>query len=274
MKLAFSTLGCPDWRWNDIYSTAKDLKFDGIEVRGVANELYVPHIKVFAPEHIDATVAKLHELNLEIPMLTSGISIGTPYSPSSGEDIGPMDAAKEYIDLAQKLGAKYVRVMISSHPQPEECDLDKALALYTEMCRYGGDKGVMPLIETNGILASSKAMEEFVENIDSANKGVLWDIHHPYRFFSEDPRETFRNIGRFVKYTHVKDSRMLGETISYRMMGYGDVPVFDALKVLKENGYMGYVSLEWVKRWNPDLEEPGIVFAHFMSYITFLMARL
>ena len=58
------------------------------------------------------------------------------------------------------------------------------------------------------------------------------------------------------------------------MMGYGDVPVFDALKVLKENGYDGTVSLEWVKRWNPDLEEPGIVFAHFMSYITFLMGRL
>ena len=38
--------------------------------------------------------------------------------------------------------------------------------------------------------------------------------------------------------------------------------------------YDGTVSLEWVKRWNPDLEEPGIVFAHFMSYITFLMGRL
>lgn len=274
MKLAFSTLGCPDWRWNDIYSTAKDLKFDGIEVRGVANELYVPHIKVFAPDRIDATIAKLRELKLEIPMLTSGISVGTPYSSSSGADIGPMDAAKEYMDLAQKLGAKYVRVMISSHPQPEECNLEEAIRLYTEMCRYGEEKDVMPLIETNGILASSKAMEEFVEGIESENKGVLWDVHHPYRFFSEDPRETFRNIGRFVKYTHVKDSRMLGETISYRMMGYGDVPVFDALKVLKENGYDGYVSLEWVKRWNPDLEEPGIVFAHFMSYITFLMGRL
>lgn len=32
MKLAFSTLGCPDFDWPDIYSMAKDLGFDGIEI--------------------------------------------------------------------------------------------------------------------------------------------------------------------------------------------------------------------------------------------------
>ena len=32
MKIAFSTLGCPDFDWPDIYSMAKDLGFDGIEM--------------------------------------------------------------------------------------------------------------------------------------------------------------------------------------------------------------------------------------------------
>ena len=58
--------------------------------------------------------------------------------------------------------------------------------------------------------------------------------------------------------------------LQYRMMGYGDVPVFDALKLLDENGYTGFVSLEWLKRWCPDLQEPGIVFAHFASYMNYL----
>jgi fatty-acyl-CoA synthase len=39
MKLAFSTLGCPDFSWNDIYSMAKDLGFNGIEIRGLGNEI-------------------------------------------------------------------------------------------------------------------------------------------------------------------------------------------------------------------------------------------
>mgnify|MGYP000877083448 CR=1 FL=1 len=31
MKIAFSTLACPDSSWQDIYSMAKDMDFDGIE---------------------------------------------------------------------------------------------------------------------------------------------------------------------------------------------------------------------------------------------------
>ena len=30
MKIGFSTLACPEWSWTDIYSMAKDFKFDGV----------------------------------------------------------------------------------------------------------------------------------------------------------------------------------------------------------------------------------------------------
>lgn len=40
MKLSLSTLGCPGWSWNEIFATAKDLGMNGIEVRGVANEMF------------------------------------------------------------------------------------------------------------------------------------------------------------------------------------------------------------------------------------------
>lgn len=267
MKLAFSTLGCPDWRWSEIFATAKDLQFDGIEVRGVANELFVPKIRAFDSDHIKQNLDKLQSSHIEIPMLTSGISIGIPYENA-------VDEAKEYIDLAHKLKSSYVRIMISSHPEPEEVDIDKAAQMYQEMCQHGESLGVTPLIETNGVLANSKEMAKFIGRIESKNKGVLWDIHHPFRYFGEQPHETYRNIGGYIKYVHVKDSIMQEQKLLYRMMGYGDVPIFDSLKILKENRYNGYVSLEWVKRWNPDLEEAGIVFAHFMSYITFLISRI
>ena len=38
MKIAFSTLGCPNYDWRDIYTMAKDLGFDGIEVREISSE--------------------------------------------------------------------------------------------------------------------------------------------------------------------------------------------------------------------------------------------
>ena len=49
MKIAFSTLGCPEFGWTDIYSMAKDFHFDGIEVRGLGHDLYAYRAAPFAP---------------------------------------------------------------------------------------------------------------------------------------------------------------------------------------------------------------------------------
>lgn len=267
MKLAFSTLGCPEWGFGDTTAAAKDLEFDGVEVRGIAKEIYVPNIKAFDGAHIEKSKARLKEFGLEIPMLTGGMELGR-------ENEDSLSQIKEYIDLAEKINTSFVRVMITNRPYPEEADMAKAIELYNEACKYGEAKGVMPLIETNGVLADTAEMKKFIENISSENKGVLWDIHHPYRYFNETPKLSYENIGRYVKYVHVKDSVMQGGKLIYRMMGYGDVPVYDCLKLLNDGGYDGYVTLEWVKRWNPDLESGGIVFAHYKNYMTFLLSTL
>jgi len=40
MKLSFSTLGCPDFAWTDIYTLAKDFGFHGIEMRGLGGDIF------------------------------------------------------------------------------------------------------------------------------------------------------------------------------------------------------------------------------------------
>jgi len=37
MKIGFSTLGCPDWTLSEILATAKDLGYNGVEIRGIAS---------------------------------------------------------------------------------------------------------------------------------------------------------------------------------------------------------------------------------------------
>ena len=53
MKLAFSTLGCPGWSFEEIFATAKDLGMDGIEIRGIGTEMYAPKAAPFAPQISD-----------------------------------------------------------------------------------------------------------------------------------------------------------------------------------------------------------------------------
>jgi len=66
MKICFSTLGCPDFTWTEIYSMAKDFGFDGIEVRGLGNEIITIRAKPFAPENVAATAEKL---NYPLPLV-------------------------------------------------------------------------------------------------------------------------------------------------------------------------------------------------------------
>ena len=273
MKLAFSTLGCPGWTWNEIFAAAKDLGLDGIEIRGMGGEMFAPAIKCFLPANREETVRQMKAAKMTFPMLTSGACLGKPGASPAMEEQN-LEEAKAYVDLAAEIGAPYVRVMITPVAAPEDADIARAGENYAKICDYAKGTGVKPLIETNGVFCDSKVLRAFMEKADPLTSGVLWDIHHPYRFHGESPRETYDNIGRWVEYIHVKDSVMVDNKVVYRMMGYGDVPVMDTLKILEDNGYDGYISLEWMKRWCPNLQEPGIVFSHFQSYMNCLMGQL
>ncbi len=270
MKLAFSTLGCPGWSFEEIFATAKDLGMNGIEIRGVASTMYAPNIKMFQDEMIEKTKETFKKASLEISMLTSGCDL------SDEENIDKMmQEARDYIDLAQKLGVSYVRIMCENAPGPQkDFDLDVVAKRYREICDYANGKDVYPLIETNSLLADSKVMRDFIKTVDRDNAFVLWDVHHPYRYFKENVYDTAKNLEGLVKYVHVKDSKVVDGKNEYRMMGYGDVSILDALKALKAQGFDGYVSLEWVKRWCADLQEPGIVFSHYANYMGYLIRQI
>jgi len=148
MKLAFSTLGCPGWKFEEVFAAAKDLKFDGIEIRGIANEMYAPNIKQFSEQNISHTIDLLKNAGISVPMLTSGAVLGTDYSSEKA-----LDEAKDYIDLAAKLGSSFVRVLITGEPQPTAADIAKAKGLYNQLCGYAKGKNAKGLMETNAPFA-------------------------------------------------------------------------------------------------------------------------
>jgi fatty-acyl-CoA synthase len=218
--------------------------------------------------NIEATKNKFKNAGLFLSMLASNAVIGVPETAQSAKK-----EAFDYIDLAGSIRIPYVRIMISPRPEADNADIGCAVSAYAEICAYAKDKGVTPLIETNGIFAESRVLAEFMAQIPSENKGVLWDINHPFRFFGESAKQVFGNIGKYVKYLHIKDSTINPETkkLEYRMVGYGDLPIYDIVKLIAQNGYDGVLSLEWTKRWLPELQEPGIVFSQYVNYMKYLI---
>ena len=268
MKLSFSTLACPDWSFREVYAAAADLGYDGIEIRGIADEIYAPNIYNFSDAKIDSAKAHLTKRNLEIPMLTSNASV---------LDGGDFEACKkeveDYCILAKKLGVPYVRVLMEKTPAPMIApDFDYAVKKYRELCAVASDYGVTLLTETNGFLADSAVCARFMKCVDVPNAGLVWDVHHPYRFFGETPAQTVKNIGKYVKHVHLKDSvKGSNGRVTYMLTGYGDFPFEQVIDELKKLGYDGYLSYEWVKRWSRELAEPGVALYQYISYIGSLL---
>ncbi|MCL2517141.1 MAG: sugar phosphate isomerase/epimerase [Oscillospiraceae bacterium] len=254
MRLSFSTLGCPDWQFEDIFSIASDLGYNGIEIRGIADEIYAPKIK-----NIETINNKLQKAGIKIPILTSGAYLAD--NPDIGEAYKEIE---DYAKLAQKLGIKYIRVMGEKTPEPI-CP-DDILFHFKALCEITKTYGVELLIETNGFLADSTVMRDFIAGFE--NCGVLWDVHHTVRYFQETPAYTVKNIGKFIKHTHIKDS-VVGRNgkLTYMLTGYGDIPIEEAVRELKNIGYDGYYSYEWVKRWANELAEPGVAFYQYIIYM-------
>lgn len=260
MKLCFSTIGCPDWRFGDIISAAKDLGYAAIEIRGVEGEIYAPAIKELTDD-FDKTRELLDRTGIKIAMLTSGAALADHSRKGAS-----VDEAKSYIDLAAKVGAPYVRVMSTDKPYFDGGDVDLCAKQFDEVVAYAKGSGVTPLMETNGIFVDTAKLASFLDEV-GGNSGALWDVHHPYRFNDESIADTVSNLGSRIKYVHLKDSVIEKGKVSYRMLGYGDVPVKEAIETLRYNEFDGYYTFEWVKRWNKELEDAGIVFAHYAYYM-------
>ncbi len=269
MKYGFSTIGCPGWLWKEVIATAKDLGYDGIELRGLANKIYLPSTRSFSLENCHQIRLQLEELGLEIPCLSTAALIY-----DQGQQAAAQTEMRDYINLAALLGTPYIRVLADKEAAPGQA-VDEAVVIENlqALSPLAEDKEVMILVETNGLYADSRKMAALMEKLADPNIGVLWDIHHPFRFFGEAPAETYGRLQSWICHAHVKDSLREGDRVVYKMMGYGDVPVKEALWLLQDNGYKGFVVLEWLKRWVADLEDPGIVFAHFPYAVKRMMKR-
>ncbi len=263
MKIAFSTLGCPEFGWMDIYAMAKDFHFDGIEIRGLGQNILAVTASPFSERQIEKTVAKLQSLHLEIPCLSSGCCLKYPEKRAE-----VLDEIRQYVDLAQKLGTPYIRILADQDPAPSgEVDDGYVASVLKELAEMAEGAGVTLLVETNGVYADTARLAALLDQVSSSAVAALWDMHHPYRYMNESPAATVKNLGARIRYTHTKDSVVEDGQVRYRMMGEGNLPVYDMLDALKDIGYDGYVSLEWVKRWAPDLTDAGIVFPHFAGYM-------
>jgi sugar phosphate isomerase/epimerase len=122
------------------------------------------------------------------------------------------------------------------------------------------------VLETHDAFSTGAQIAALLRQADHPSLGALWDLHHPYRQ-GEPPETTAQVLAPYLRHTHVKDSR----DGRYCLMGEGDVPVARMLELLRAQGYDGWISLEWEKRWHPEIAEPEEVFPQYARRLRSLL---
>ena len=263
MKISFSTIACPDYSWVDIYSMAKDLGFDGIEIRGMGDDFAAYKAMPFTAANRPKTMAKLKALNIEIPCLSSGCCL--KFKEQAAETIAELT---EYCKLAQQINAPYIRVLADLEAAPNgEVDDAYVAEQLKKLAPIAEQYDVTLLVETNGVYSDTRRLRALLDSVNSHKIAALWDMHHPYRFAGESPEQTVANLGELIKYVHIKDSVMENGKVVYKMMGEGDLPIQKMIEALQSIQYTGYVSLEWVKLWMPNLLDAGVVFPQYAEFM-------
>ena len=67
------------------------------------------------------------------------------------------------------------------------------------------------IIESHGDFADSPSLLKILDGAAMPNVALLWDAHHTVVLGKEDPADTYKSLGRYVRHTHLKDSRPEGD---------------------------------------------------------------
>jgi sugar phosphate isomerase/epimerase len=258
LPLAFSTLGCPKWDWQQILDFAKQYNFAAIELRGLQGEMNLPIRPEFAPDKIAQSKQDIAAHGLTIACVSSSASMHEADEKKRAQQLSD---ARKFIDLASALGAPYVRVFGNDIKGPKQEVVARVAAGLQELGEYAGPRNVTVIIESHGDFTDSPTLKEVLTRADSPHVALLWDAHHTFAASHEEPEFTVAQLGKWIRHTHLKDSVPNGPDAKdrrYVLTGTGDVPVKRQMQALVGIGYKGLFCFEWEKVWHPDIAEPEI----------------
>lgn len=265
--LSFSTLGCPDWTFQQIVDFAVQHHYQGIEVRGIQKQLDLTQCSEFNKQNILSTLSLMEDKALHFVDLGSSCTL---HFPESAERNKNLDEGKRFIDLAQQLKCPYVRVFPNNFPKDQEksATIDLITKGMLSLADYANGSDVSVLIESHGDLLQIEDLEKVMKASEHNHAGMIWDVTNMWIKTKESPALAYERLKKYIRHTHIKDASMVEEKIRYKFLGQGEVPIFEAIDVLAKNGYKGYYSFEWEKLWHPEIEAPELAIADYAQVMT------
>ena len=262
MKFTLNTLGAPGWTLEETARNARAYGYAGVDLRLLDGE-------VISLESVRANRDRLRALfpknELPLAVLATSVRLATQDALVREKTLAE---ARHWIDLAADLDVPVIRYFAARNPP--ELDLERSIQAVGEMLallsEHAAAAGVRVGVETHDEFASATTVARALALAPGPAVGAIWDIFHTARM-GETPGQALAALGDRVLNVHLKDGRRTADGWQLLLLGEGQIPVKDTLRLLKERGYADFVSVEWEKKWHPELAEPEVAYPQHIALL-------
>ena len=261
MKLAFSTLACPTWSVDQVIAAARDYGYDGVELRLIDGELIDGAMSAENRERV-----RKKFVDAGVPIVAIDTSVRVAAASNAGSALRELEL---FLELASEWESPVVRVFGGKWDgdRTREQAIDQARQILGQAAGKAEMLGVSIALETHDRFSKSELVAEVLIDLPPA-AAALWDVGHPYRV-GDAADEVLRVLAGRIVHVHIKDCRRMQGADEWQLtlLGDGEVPVRACIDALRMSGYAGWLSVEWEKRWHPELAEPEVALPQFAEVL-------
>lgn len=258
MNLAASTLGCPTWTFPEIVERTASYGLQGIELRGVGEVMAAGGLPQFSEAELPRTKELLCAHGMRICTLATSVRFHDPAFRQAAEK-----EAAASIALCRRAGIPALRVF--GDQLPEEGSMALVVDGIARLCAQAPDLEI--LLEVHGAFRTVEALRPVLKGVDAPNFGIIWDVAHSDEAYGDAWRPFYDLIFPWIREIHLKDHRRGEGSRGLCLMGEGDIPWRAILSRLRLDGFDGWYTLEWEKRWQPWLPGPEVAFPQFVRWM-------
>lgn len=264
MKLSFSTGYWPDADFENFLEAALEYRYGGLELHDIDTPALNGRGEPLSSSKIDETFRTLFSKGIEVACLDATVNIADTKNAEENKK-----TVLRYIETARRLRCPYIRLYAGKTDERSAYETDAAAKSFlAELIPAAEAAGVILLVETTGVYADTKRLCALLNHFACDNLAALWDMHHPWRFFGEEPEKTVENLGAYIRHIHVKDSVLNDGKVSFALMGEGELPVERMILALRSICYSGFISFEWDPAWLSDFADMDIILSQFSGYMS------
>ena len=250
----------------EVIGKAKEMGFDVIEFSG---------LRLPEGEKLETFAQKVKEECASVGIEMGNYTIGADLiNGSNGNLDAEIERVKGEVRITKILGSAGMRHDATSGLKPGHIGpkgFDDALPILIKGCRaiteYAESLGIRTMVENHGFFAQdSERVEKLANGVNHKNFGLLVDVGN-FLCVDEDPAKAVGRVAPYAFHVHVKDFHVksgtavnpgtgwfnsrAGNYLRGAIIGHGEVPILQCLKIVKKAGYDGTISVEF-----EGMEEP------------------